>query len=95
MTRAAKFGIGDKVRVVGYGSKIFVHPTLQHRFAANPRLSEFTFDMRPELVGKEGIVSQVSMTQDIPSYAIEGIPGKHAWYDEEQLELITKNNATQ
>jgi hypothetical protein len=44
----------------------------------------FTKDISPELVGQEGTIAEYYGG----SYSIDGIPGKHAWYDEEQLELI-------
>jgi hypothetical protein len=91
-----KFGIGDKVRVVNYGSIMIVHPNMQEYVPKSAKpLGCWRYDTDSGLVGKEGIVCEVSTPQDRPQYAIEGIPQKHAWYDEEQLELITKNNATQ
>lgn len=45
-------------------------------------------DMHPNLVGQKGIIVQVKETQGIIGYAIHGIKGKHAWYCNEQLELI-------
>ena len=45
-------------------------------------------DLRPELVGQEGVVCKVINTQGRLQYAIDGIKGKHAWYNREQLEKI-------
>lgn len=44
-------------------------------------------DMSPELVGQEGIICEVSNTQGRLQYAVDGIKGKHAWYNRGQLEL--------
>lgn len=71
----AKFGIGDKIKVVNYGH----------------RPSMGTFDMSASAVGKEGLVCEVTNTQGVWQYAVEGIPEKHAWYKEDQLEMINKN----
>jgi len=45
-------------------------------------------DTSPELVGQEGVVCKVALTQGRFQYAVDEIKGKHAWYDENQLELI-------
>jgi hypothetical protein len=88
------YGTGDKVKIVKYGHLIG---------GSNNDPSERSFpligvdgnirwlDMSPHLVGQEGIISKAEMTQRIPGYAIEGIKGKHAWYDEEQMEMVNKN----
>ena len=47
----------------------------------------YTTDSSPELVGKIGIIADVSDGE----YAINGIPGKYAWYNEEQLEMVNPN----
>jgi len=54
-------------------------------------------DLMPEIIGKTGIVTGSYDTIHCKGkdetkrgkYSIEGIPGKEAWYDEEQLELVT------
>lgn len=71
-----KFKIGDQVRVVNYGHHI--------RGIKNGLIEKI--DINPEVVGKVGTVSVVSSGNQ---YAVEGIPGKHAWYNEDQLELTT------
>lgn len=48
--------------------------------------NEPPYDIHPELVGEVGIIATV----DGNSYAIDGIPGKHAWYDDGQLELVVR-----
>ena len=48
----------------------------------------YLYDMMPELVGKEGIVDKVSVTQGIAGYALNNIPEKYAWYHEDQLILV-------
>ncbi len=45
-------------------------------------------DISPELVGKEGIVKEVSSHTGLQKYSIEGIPGKTSWYTEGQMELV-------
>lgn len=95
-----KFKVGDKVRVVGYGSIHWegkkVHPV--SRFERKPYYEDDDFryiDMQPELVGKVGVVDTVSLTQGRYMYAVDGIPGKHAWYSEGQLKAVKqKKNAS-
>lgn len=76
------YNIGDKVRVITYGH-------LRYHFEDGKYAVE---DVSPELIGQEGIVVSKHEIQGIWSYALEGIKGKHAWYDERQLELVSKNN---
>lgn len=45
-------------------------------------------DMSPDLISKEGVICEVTNTQGRFKYAVDGIKGKHAWYDEKQLELV-------
>ena len=45
-------------------------------------------DLCPQIVGKEDIVEEVSMTQGIPSYSLKELG---AWYYEDQMEMISKN----
>lgn len=44
-------------------------------------------DMSPGLVGQEGVICKVTNTQGRLKYAVDGISGKYAWYDDKQLEL--------
>lgn len=75
------FDIGDKVRVVKYGSWM----------CDNTKGEMRVYDIMPQLVGKEGVVSKVNLCQEKYSYALEKIEGKHAWYDEGQLEMVNRN----
>ncbi len=90
-----KYGIGDKVRIVNYGSLFW-----ENKNTSDPKLSfpivhedenMIWKDMLPELVGQQGIVSKVTETQGIYNYTIEGIKGKYAWYQEGQMEMVNKN----
>ena len=86
MEREPIYGVGDKVRIVNYG-----HPIMQviPENKDGERIS--WIDISPEIVGREGIVCEVSMIQGTPQYAIDGIPEKHAWYSEPQMEMINRN----
>lgn len=44
-------------------------------------------DINPSIVGQEGVICKVINTQGRLQYAVDGIKGKYAWYDEKQLEL--------
>ena len=95
MKRKPIYSIGDKVKIVNYGHPIWVNKKVEELKLSFPLIREDEnvriLDMSPDLIGQEGIVSEVSMTQGIPNYAIEGIKGKHAWYQEGQMEMINAN----
>lgn len=78
---APVYVIGDKVKVVNYGHHIW--ETRDGKM--------MTFDIAPQVIGKEGIIAKVGTTQGIISYSIDGIKGKAAWYHEDQLEMMTPN----
>lgn len=94
----AKFKVGDQVKVVNYGHECWLlnDPFNNEMVSENPTRYIFMsksgngayYDDRPEIIGKIGIVSEVRECQEYWHYAIEGIPEKHSWYDEEQLELV-------
>jgi len=73
-----KYKVGDRVKIKNYGHKVWHNKDGQY----------YTQDIHPEMVGQKGVIVKAEMTQNIPSYAIDGIKGKHAWFDEEQIELI-------
>lgn len=76
-----KFKIGDMVKVVNYGHRLLMGPDMQ--LQGYP----YKWDMRPEVVGQTGIVTTAEETQGRSQYVVEG-PSKHAWYDDDQLELV-------
>lgn len=97
MTKDIKplYGIGDKVKIINYGHLIWESATEKSNFPFNVIFENDkirALDISPFLIGQIGIVSDVSSIQGIPSYALNHIDGKHAWYDEAQMELITKNH---
>lgn len=75
-----KFQEGDEVRVVSYGHMI--HMFVPAGDGTGSRVA--SRDMCPELVGQCGVVSKISSTGD--SYAVDGIRGKAAWFNDSQLE---------
>ena len=89
--RKCKYKIGDVVKIVNYGSILWWSKT-----GGDPRPSfkvlfedeKFIYmDPTPELVGQIGVVDNAHLTQNKPTYAIDG-PNKHAWYNEDQLKLM-------
>ncbi len=116
-----KFEIGDKVKIVNYGSLIYFSKASYKEYSKcmnklfqklewqlltreeypednniegsdkpNNIISEtdtyWTCDSNPELVGQEGTVVKVNLTQGHYKYSLEG-PAKQSWYNEGQLEL--------
>jgi hypothetical protein len=76
-----KFKVGDKVKVVKYGHIIHHYKSETGNWAAE--------DISPDIVGKEGVVREVSNSQPgWVTYALDGIPEKTAWYNQNQLELV-------
>jgi hypothetical protein len=87
----AKFKVGDEVVIVKYGHHFWSYePVPGCNFPVlydNKEEGYKVYDMSPELVGQKGIIDQVTNTQGMWKYAING-PNKHAWYDEKQLEKV-------
>ena len=83
------FEIGDKVRIIKYGHMIFVHKD-DDKYKTILGLTEGfkCVDAMPELIGKEGIITEIGETFYMNTYAIEGITSKSKWYDDGQLEKI-------
>lgn len=87
-----KYNTGDKVKIVKYGSLIWVNKNTKEQESSLPLVYEDEnfkwLDLHPEVVGQTGVVSEVSLVQGTPQYAIDGIKGKSAWYYEKQMELL-------
>lgn len=85
------FKIGDKVEIVNYGHLLWSNKKEIESQGGVPKgwnlLNDdgvvLTIDVAPELVGQTGIIVKGDDT-----YAVEGISGKHAWYNRKQLKLI-------
>ena len=95
MGRKTKFGIGDKVKIVNYGSLIGTGKNDPVPLIGLPLIKKdqmcLYYDMSPELVGQVGIICERSTECGSPGYAIQGIKHKFAWYNEDQLEMISRN----
>lgn len=96
IVKEPNFKAGDSIRVINYGHLIWESKdprTMPEEFRLKRKAYYETdkircIDLNPELVGKEGIISEASISQGEWSYAVDGIPEKCAWYDEDQLEMI-------
>lgn len=91
-----KFKVGDKVRVINYGSLIWQWgDTSEVEHLIYKKEEDITWlDLDKSLIGQIGIISKADITQGIDKYSIEGIQGKIAWYDNGQLELLTEDDNT-
>lgn len=78
--RTCKFKKGDEVMIVNYGHRIWSYEPMAEGYKV--------YDINPGLIGQKGIIDNAHLTQGIPTYSING-PTKHAWYDEQQLELLS------
>lgn len=93
--RKSLYKEGDKVKIIKYGHLIWFFKNIdQPSFLSSaPVYSENDnvkwIDISPEMIGKEAIIGEVTITQGIPKYALLGV-NKTAWYTEEQLELINE-----
>jgi hypothetical protein len=92
----SKFKVGDKVKVVNYGSIYWTRkgepvPSSFVLLKGSLEISPYLwYDMQPELVGKQGIITAVGSSGD--EYSLSGIEGKIAWYENQQLELQVNPN---
>lgn len=94
--------IGDKVKIINYGSLMWVHKEEWKRMIEagyattekpNNLLQEddtmFIYDPRTEMIGKIGIIIEKTIVQGRNQYALELEGGnKVAWYFDNQLKLI-------
>jgi hypothetical protein len=95
----SKFKEGDSVTIIVYGHAIMLNKKSPEwdifkeskEFPIITQTDNIAFiETCPELVGKTGIISSIKVNQDgQPKYALRGIPGKIAWYNEDQLQLNT------
>ena len=94
MNTEAKFSIGDKVKIVNYGHLLWSKKNNEYQ-TGMPLFREDGdvnwHDASSHLIGKVGVISEVTETQGKHQYAIEGVPEKTAWYSNEQLELVQSN----
>jgi hypothetical protein len=119
-----KFKTGDNVKVIKYGSLMWVSKQDFKKYSEQVKRDDFVSKMKllynitptqdqinsiqgddspkniykegddmwivdvcPELVGQQGIVEKSTNTQNQIKYALQGVKGKYAWYDEGQLKL--------
>ena len=85
--------IGDKVVIVNYGHAGYVSKEEAKRLNLMLLNDEdyCVYDMLPEIVGQVGTVSNIqTFNEGRIVYSLEGINGKCAWYNREQLELLDK-----
>lgn len=87
------YNIGDRVRIVRYGQLMFAPNNKFYSRLKFPIIAKddetIVFDWRSDLIGGDGIIANISTTQDIPTYSIQGIG---AWFNEDQLELVINNH---
>ena len=84
--------VGDKVEIIKYGHILWINTN--EKFNANfPIIQQNSttiwYDSQKELVGQVGTITSIIISQGILRFSLDGIKGKHAWYDKEQLELTT------
>lgn len=89
-----KFHIGNKVRIVKYGHLIWISngPSMDYFRPAWPpyQVGEDwnVYDIAKEKIGTEDIVKGYYSNNGPIRYSLE----HSAWYNEEQLEMVEKNN---
>lgn len=70
-----KLEVGDKVEIVEYGQIEW----------ANDESEVFTRDIMPDLVGQKGTITAKN---SLGKFAVNGIIGKYAWYNKDQLKKL-------
>ena len=82
-----KFKIGDQVRIVKYGHRIWVSEELVNgvmKVYDKPKVIDISFD----LVGNVGIIIKLSSDTKFRTYGIHFPEGDNFWFHHAQLELI-------
>jgi len=91
------FRVGDHVKVINYGSPIWVNKKQHSDIPDLPIIFEdenmVWLDINVKIVGKTGVISQVSENKGIKKYSLLGIEEKTSWYDASQLKLINPPNS--
>ena len=91
-----KFNIGDKVRIVNYGQLMWGNKSahggkLLEGFPIIQEDEDFLWvDLRPDIVGQEGVVDVAKTNQGIDEYSVHGVG---AWFNNDQLEFIKQHNS--
>ena len=87
----APLGVGDLVEIVNYGNASFINKSRNDMTTSMKIIKEddysFMVDTAPEMVGRKGFIQRVVDFQ----YSLTYIHGKQAWYNRDQLKLISKN----
>jgi hypothetical protein len=92
------FKVGDKVRVINYGSKAWAHGEMvkymREKYDPNwPKNAiqvfkdgHVCFDQDPDRIGTEDVIEEVCDVQGRTQYSLS----RSAWYYDDQLELINE-----
>lgn len=92
------FKVGDRVRVINYGSIAWAHGSMIKTMKENYNIDypkpetvikvfkngTVMFDQSPHRIGVEDTISEVCEVQGKTQYSLT----KSAWYNDDQLELI-------
>lgn len=82
MKKKAKFKVGDKVRIVNYGLKVIKAKKI------GGQLRYKVVDEKPEWVGREVIIKDITPNWNGYEYRAEGI---RVFFKEDQLEHVKDN----
>lgn len=91
--------IGNRIKIVNYGHLIMFSKREEHRenreriAKAFPLIGEddigYYYDMRPELVGREGVIVNKTITETSARYSIMFNDGNRiSWFADKQVEAI-------
>lgn len=86
------YTLGARVEVIDYGHQMWVGKDYWHQHCGKDKpknlISEFDntyiYDSAPDLVGQVGTIRSISGD----NFALDGIRGKQAWYNKNQLRLL-------
>lgn len=73
-----EFKVGDNVKIVNYGHTVWYMEGE----------SILMGDLRKDIIGQNGVISKTQNVQNVTTYCVNGIIGKTAWFNQNQLELI-------
>ena len=82
-----KYKVGDKVRIVNYGHKVWMYQKMVDGKIIELDEVEW-YDMCPERVGMLATIRKVTVTQGIDKYGLTTELGNISWFHNNQLELV-------
>jgi hypothetical protein len=92
-----KFKVGDRVTIINYGHIGWIHKEEFERLTRiygptklkiiHEEDKMLSYDLRPELLGEEAVITKAIVTQGIDKYSLAFDKGSISWFTNDQLKL--------